>query len=139
MKPNETPETAKQDKPAANKKPSAAKAEAKPAPKSVATVVENKQPSTTLKPSEKEQKTVKVKQPYVRANNDPRVNAQPVTNLVISSETLNSFVGQSLNTALPADIDHRPRQLTRPANDPRVAKAAVNEPSHQGQASITAE
>ena len=64
---------------------------------------------------------------YVRAPNDPRVQAQPVDSLVIHSELITPFTGQLLNTALPAAIVHSPRVLTRAANDPRVdsIKAAM--------------
>jgi ribonuclease E len=64
----------------------------------------------------------KVKQPYVRSDNDPRINAKPITDLVINTTPLNSFIGQPLDTVKPAAIDHQPRQLSRPANDPRASK-----------------
>jgi ribonuclease E len=130
-----SPKTTKQEKPATNKESATVKPEVKPA-------VEDKTKVTAAAPIKKEQKekaVTKVKKPYVRASNDPRVNAQPVTNLVVNSETLNSFVGQALNTTLTAAIDHQPRQLTRPANDPRVAREAANESPSQEQASTAAE
>jgi ribonuclease E len=74
-----------------------------------------------------EVKKAEVKLPYVRASNDPRVAAKPIENLTISSETLHCFTGESLNTALAADITHLPRDLARPANDPRGAKATAVE------------
>lgn len=74
--------------------------------------------------------TTKVKQPYVRAGNDPRVNAKPVGDIAIETQTLNSFLGQPLDTSTQAAIDHQPRELPRPANDPRVAAQpqSIDEP-----------
>ncbi len=62
---------------------------------------------------------------YVRAANDPRVQAKPVINIAIESKQLTCFTGQALNTALPANITHSPRQLPRPENDPRSKKEAI--------------
>ncbi|MFT6101648.1 MAG: ribonuclease E [Granulosicoccus sp.] len=78
----------------------------------------------------------KVKQPYVRASNDPRINAKPVTDLTINTQALNSFVGQPLDTTTPAAVDHQPRQLARPANDPRASKAATVTAPTQGSLDI---
>jgi ribonuclease E len=78
----------------------------------------------------------KVKQPYVRASNDPRINAKPVTNLAINTEVLNSFIGQPLDTATPAAIDHQPRQLSRPANDPRTSKTTATPAAAPVQGSL---
>ena len=64
------------------------------------------------------------KAPYTRANNDPRLNPQPVADIKLQSTLLECFTGQSLNTALPADIERSPRELPRPANDPRNADVA---------------
>lgn len=125
-------DTVKQQKPADNKKTSNTESEVKSATDVGNVAAESAPKAVTPTPQKKEEKAVqepakdkvkaKVKQPYVRANNDPRVNAQPVTNLDISSATLDSFVGQPLNTSLPADINHQPRELARPTNDPRVAR-----------------
>ena len=118
----------KQQKPADNKKTSNTQSEVKSATDVGSVAAESVSKAVTPAPQKKEEKAVKepaktkVKQPYVRANNDPRINAQPVTNLNISSATLDSFVGQPLDTSLPADINHQPRELARPANDPRVAR-----------------
>ncbi len=67
------------------------------------------------------------KQAYVRATNDPRVSPKPVTDIGLQSQTLECFTGESLNTALPANIEHSPRALLRPANDPRGPKTATVE------------
>ena len=125
-------DTVKQQKPADNKKTSNTESEVKSATDVENVAAESVSKAVTPTPQKKEEIAVqepakdkvkaKVKQPYVRANNDPRINAQPVTNLDISSATLDSFVGQPLNTSLPADINHQPRELARPANDPRVAR-----------------
>jgi ribonuclease E len=87
-------------------------------------VTQQKQVTPKATPAAKKA-VAKVQQPYVRASNDPRINAKPVTDLVINTETLNNFVGQPLDTATPAAIDHQPRQLSRPANDPRVSKTTT--------------
>lgn len=68
------------------------------------------------------------KQPYVRAANDPRITPKPVGDIGLKSETLQCFTGKSLNTAIPADITHAPRDLARPINDPRGPKAVISEP-----------
>lgn len=93
-----------------------------------------------------EVKTVEtVKLPYVRASNDPRVNAKPVTEINLQSINLECFTGESLNTALPANIVHSPRDLPRPANDPRGTKenteattASTTESTEESEASSQA-
>ncbi|WP_406827781.1 ribonuclease E [Microbulbifer sp. ARAS458-1] len=59
-----------------------------------------------------------------RASNDPRINPKPLVDLQI--ETKRPEVGElrPLDTAQPADIQHSPRTLSRPANDPRVKRGA---------------
>ena len=71
---------------------------------------------------------------YVRAANDPRVQAKPVGTLTIQTESVQAFTGAPLNTALPANIAHTPRQLPRPKNDPRGATSGV-EAATQAQSS----
>jgi ribonuclease E len=78
-----------------------------------------------------------IKQPYVRASNDPRVTPKPIENIDIESKMLNCFTGQSLNTALAANIVHSPRDLPRPANDPRGAKSKGDEISHNNAVTET--
>ncbi len=63
---------------------------------------------------------------YSRAENDPRVQAKPVTDLVITTTNPESFTGQPLNTAQAANIAHEPRELPRPANDPRNRQENLN-------------
>ena len=62
-----------------------------------------------------------------RASNDPRVNPRPLEQLEII--TARPSVGElrPLDTAEPAGIKHKPRALTRPANDPRVASTSEAE------------
>ncbi|WP_231757447.1 ribonuclease E [Microbulbifer elongatus] len=69
-----------------------------------------------------------------RASNDPRLNPKPLVDLQI--ETKRPEVGElrPLDTAQPADIQHSPRALSRPANDPRV-KRDTEETSNSAEAS----
>jgi len=61
---------------------------------------------------------------YTRASNDPRINPKPVTEITITTETRSRPLPQALNTAEPPLVKHEPRNLPRPANDPRVTKGA---------------
>lgn len=63
---------------------------------------------------------------YSRASNDPRLNPKPVTEITITTETRTRPLPQALNTAEPPLVKHQPRNLSRPANDPRVAKGAAS-------------
>ncbi|GLS26517.1 ribonuclease E [Marinibactrum halimedae] len=54
-----------------------------------------------------------------RAINDPRVNPKPISTLEVRSIEHKVTLSQPLNTAEPAEIERKPRQLQRPANDPR--------------------
>ena len=62
--------------------------------------------------------------PRGRASNDPRENPQPLRELAIVTEHRDIGVLKPLDTAQPAAIEHKPRALSRPANDPRVARKA---------------
>ncbi|WP_444939328.1 Rne/Rng family ribonuclease [Microbulbifer sp. JMSA002] len=57
-----------------------------------------------------------------RAGNDPRINPKPLLELAIVTEHRDIGSQQPLDTAQPAAIQHSPRTLARPANDPRVAR-----------------
>ncbi|MCK7596898.1 ribonuclease E [Microbulbifer sp. CAU 1566] len=59
-----------------------------------------------------------------RASNDPRINPKPLGEFEVI--TARPEVGElrPLDTAQPADIEHSPRPLQRPANDPRVKRSA---------------
>ncbi|SDK15438.1 ribonuclease E [Microbulbifer yueqingensis] len=59
-----------------------------------------------------------------RASNDPRVNPRPLGELAIVTEQRDMGLKQPLDTSRPAAIEHQPRALARPANDPRVAREA---------------
>jgi len=60
-----------------------------------------------------------------RASNDPRNNPKPLLELPIVTEHRQVGSQQPLDTAQPAAISHRPRSLSRPANDPRMARKAT--------------
>ncbi|WP_226646552.1 ribonuclease E [Microbulbifer variabilis] len=57
-----------------------------------------------------------------RAGNDPRINPKPLLELAIVTEHREIGSQQPLDTAQPAAIEHSPRALSRPANDPRMAR-----------------
>ncbi|GAB2520046.1 ribonuclease E [Microbulbifer agarilyticus] len=57
-----------------------------------------------------------------RASNDPRVNPKPLVDLQVVTKQLEVGELRPLDTAQPANIDHSPRALQRPANDPRVQR-----------------
>ena len=59
---------------------------------------------------------------YSRAANDPRSTPKPVEHTqVLSIETVITL-SEALDTTLPALIERKPRDIARPANDPRVGK-----------------
>ncbi|AWF81741.1 ribonuclease E [Microbulbifer sp. A4B17] len=60
-----------------------------------------------------------------RAGNDPRINPKPLGEFSIVTERREVGPQQPLDTAQPAAIEHNPRALTRPANDPRISRKAV--------------
>lgn len=61
---------------------------------------------------------------YTRPGNDPRISPAPVGDIQITS--IEGVIGfsQPLDTAQPADIECNPRQIPRPANDPRNQRLA---------------
>ena len=59
-----------------------------------------------------------------RASNDPRVNPKPLQELAVVTAHPDLGLLHPLDTAQPAAIEHSPRDLARPANDPRVARQA---------------
>lgn len=61
---------------------------------------------------------------YTRANNDPRANPKPVSGVQITTETRPKSGARPLNTSLPAAVERTPRDLNRPANDPRNKRQA---------------
>jgi ribonuclease E len=61
---------------------------------------------------------------YARAGNDPRNNPRPVTSLSIQTVESSVQVSLPLDTATPAAVEHNPRPLARPDNDPRVSASS---------------
>ena len=62
-----------------------------------------------------------------RASNDPRKAPKPVSQVSIITETVETQTSRALDTSLPPSVDHNPRPLTRPSNDPRLNKRSTNE------------
>ncbi len=62
-----------------------------------------------------------------RAINDPRKAPKPVANVSIITETIEGPVSLALDTSLPPSVDHNPRPLNRPSNDPRLKKRTSSE------------
>ena len=58
----------------------------------------------------------------VRASNDPRRAPKPVASLQIVTEAPPRQQASTLDTSLPPIVEHNPRPIARPANDPRLAK-----------------
>ncbi|HEY0893937.1 MAG TPA: ribonuclease E [Cellvibrio sp.] len=65
--------------------------------------------------------------PPARASNDPRKAPKPVSQVSIITETIESQASRALDTSLPPSVDHNPRPLSRPSNDPRLNKRSTNE------------
>ncbi len=65
--------------------------------------------------------------PPARASNDPRKAPKPVSQVSIITETIETQASRALDTSLPPSVDHNPRPLTRPSNDPRLNKRSTNE------------
>ncbi|MDP5208253.1 Rne/Rng family ribonuclease [Microbulbifer sp. 2205BS26-8] len=57
-----------------------------------------------------------------RAGNDPRINPKPLHQLSIITEHHKMGLQQPLDTDQPAAVEHSPRTLPRPTNDPRVSQ-----------------
>jgi ribonuclease E len=68
-----------------------------------------------------------------RASNDPRHAPKPIVMSNIITETLASPSTRALDTTQPAEIQHNPRPLSRPSNDPRRAKRAATEEAEPKQ------
>ncbi|WP_331352487.1 ribonuclease E [Cellvibrio sp. UBA7671] len=65
--------------------------------------------------------------PPARASNDPRKAPKPVSQVSIITETIESQASRALDTSLPPSVDHNPRPLARPSNDPRLNKRSTTE------------
>jgi len=63
-----------------------------------------------------------------RATNDPRLAPKPQVEFAISTEKLERAPAQALDTRQAPAVEHQPRPLHRPANDPRLKRktAATN-------------
>ncbi|MBU2887038.1 ribonuclease E [Gilvimarinus agarilyticus] len=59
---------------------------------------------------------------FSRASNDPRTSPKPVQQIRIQTEKRTTPLPRALDTSKPSRVIHNPRNLTRPANDPRVAQ-----------------
>jgi ribonuclease E len=57
-----------------------------------------------------------------RASNDPRRAPKPVASIQIVTEAPVRQQARALDTSLPPSVEHNPRPIVRPANDPRSAK-----------------
>ncbi len=62
---------------------------------------------------------------YSRAANDPRANPKPVGEIQITTESRTRPLPRALNTAEEPLVKHQPRQLSRPANDPRSRQSGI--------------
>lgn len=62
-----------------------------------------------------------------RASNDPRRAPKPIGQVSIITETIEGHASRALDTSLPPIVDHNPRPLARPSNDPRQSKRGTND------------
>ena len=62
-----------------------------------------------------------------RATNDPRQRPKPISQVTILTETITPQTSNSLDTSLPPSVDHIPRALSRPSNDPRSKKQSSSD------------
>ncbi|WP_250460882.1 Rne/Rng family ribonuclease [Microbulbifer litoralis] len=92
------------------------------APEEVAVAEAEEAPETEAAAEAARKPVAEAKPAGGRAGNDPRVNPRPLQELAIVTEHRDTGELRPLNTAQPAAIEHKPRALTRPANDPRVAR-----------------
>jgi ribonuclease E len=65
----------------------------------------------------------------VRASNDPRLAPKPLASISIVTETPVRQVASALDTSLSPAVEHNPRPINRPANDPRLAKQHITDDS----------
>ena len=65
----------------------------------------------------------------VRASNDPRRTPKPVASIQIVTEAPVRHQARALDTSLPPIVEHNPRPITRPANDPRFVKQEQSSPT----------
>ncbi|HTF95794.1 MAG TPA: ribonuclease E [Cellvibrio sp.] len=65
--------------------------------------------------------------PQSRAINDPRNTPKPLGKISIVTENIEIHASRALDTSLPPVVDHNPRLMSRPLNDPRLKKSSRNE------------
>ncbi len=87
-----------------------------------AEVTEEKAPAAEEVKAEK-------KKPRTRPSNDPRSAPKAVATTEVTDVTIESKMGRALDTAAPAPIERKPRNLRRPANDPRAKAEQAKEES----------
>ncbi|MBB5210316.1 ribonuclease E [Microbulbifer hydrolyticus] len=89
-------------------------------------------PSTPAAPVASTEERAPATGTYGRASNDPRINPKPLVDFKVV--TARPEVGdlRPLDTAQPANIEHSPRPLQRPANDPRTKRNTSAENSEAG-------
>lgn len=85
---------------------------------SVDTVAETESPSQEA-PAAKEETSA---QQPARASNDPRVQPKPVSELNIATVEADATLSSSLDTSQPSSVEHAPKALSRPQNDPRTKR-----------------
>lgn len=68
------------------------------------------------------QTITEVNVPTVRASNDPRSAPKPIGRISIITETIENQTSRALDTSLPPSVEHNPRPINRPLNDPRLNK-----------------
>ncbi|WP_295798212.1 ribonuclease E [uncultured Microbulbifer sp.] len=99
----------------------AAEAQAAPVAEKAEVATAEEAAAETAEPAAKAVVASEPGQP-TRASNDPRINPRPLESLEIVTERRSLGELRPLDTAQPAAIEHSPRALQRPANDPRVAR-----------------
>lgn len=104
-------------KPKYSKKPAVIEA-----PISSTTTAENKTESNGAMIQESNTDTAldRADEGFTRAANDPRLKPKPVRAVSIETSQLHNFSGLPLDTKLEAAVRHKPRNLKRPPNDPRL-------------------
>ncbi len=86
-------------------------------------IVTTEPPEVTIEATERRTITeVDISSTPARASNDPRNAPKPIGNISIITETIESQASRALDTSLPPSVDHNPRPISRPLNDPRLSK-----------------
>ncbi len=89
--------------------------------------------ATAEKPTEEtpaaEEVKVEAKKPRTRPSNDPRSAPKAIAATEVTDVTVETKMGRALDTAAPAPIERKPRNLRRPANDPRAKAEQAKEES----------